>query len=167
MTNQTITTFGLKFTTNHHNLRQLHDKEHPLHQREIMVALYHNHDIGRHCVSDNVDPSELKEGWPEGVDVFIKEYNTYKSVENSPFCVSESFLLSGWKIPQQCLKDVIPEPKFGENGAVIKVPDMWFRDGYGIIHMNSWLIMDSFDMHNFKRGVWHLIGAPKTEALPR
>lgn len=166
----TITTFGLEFTSKEHQFRHLHDKEHPLYRREIMVAILNTPPQFRPRMStrDDADPSELKTGWPEGVSIFLREYNTYQITKDSPFGVSESFLMSGWKIPQENIKDVIPEPKFGTKSADrVMVPDMWFRDGYGVIHMNKWLITDSSDMWCLRRGIWYLLGAQRTEALPR
>ena len=90
-----ITTFGLEFVSS--DFPSFTDKRHPLHKREIMVAICYNPflEYGT-SYRDNVDPSELKTGWPEGVDVIIKEYNTYVKTKNSPFEAQESFLLGGW-----------------------------------------------------------------------
>lgn len=162
-----ITTFGLEFVS--HDFPSFTDKRHPLYRREIMVAICYNPflEYGT-SYRDNVDPSELKNGWPEGVDVIIKEYNTYVKTKNSPFDTQDSFLIGGWKIPQTNLIDIIPEPKFGVKSVdTVKIPNMMHTDEYRTMNFNNWLITDQFDMILFRRGIWHLLGVPKTEALPR
>ncbi|QQG32162.1 hypothetical protein CkP1_0022 [Citrobacter phage CkP1] len=161
----TITTFGLEFVSNIH--RNMNDKDHPLYKREIMVAIL-NQPLDTYGVEFNCNVSidELKEGYPEGVTVFVKRYATYRNVKNSPFSIEESFLINNWKIPEENTKDIIPNPRFGTKSSNrVFIPDMSHRDEYGQIHNNSWLITDDVDMRLFKRGIWHLIGCNKTETI--